>query len=486
MPEASQISNMTDVRVGAVIDRIAAAVFCFGILAACASPPLEPTVVSPEEPAALTNAPNVQSAQSAFLIINRERYQDRMHGFWLGQSIGNWTGLVTEMDKIGGAGSQGVFYTREDWQAPDQPAIWSQEPSEISPTIDFVFRQGDDVWGADDDTDIEYIYQQALYDHQTSLLSPEQIQAAWIAHIYDETQPTPYGPDEEGYQNYLWVSNQRAHELMLAGMLPPETSDPKNNPHWDMIDAQLTTEIFGLYAPGRPDAALKMAHLPIRTSARGEAALAAEFYVIMHALAPTVPEDAPMKISIMRMAKQARAHLPDESYPAAMFDFVQDLYKAGIPWETARDRLYERYQVQQADGYEITSRGLYCNGCFASGINFGASLISLFYGEGDIKETIKIAALCGWDSDNPAATWGGLLGFMLGEEGVEQAFDRDFSTRFNIHRTRKGYENDGMDDFRDMAKIGVRVTDRAVQEMLGGKVDGDAWIIPTRAQLERE
>lgn len=31
-------------------------------------------------------------------------------------------------------------------------------------------------------------------------------------------------------------------------------------------------------------------------------------------------------------------------------------------------------------------------------------MISLFYGEGDIKETIKIGALAGWDSDNPTAT----------------------------------------------------------------------------------
>ena len=31
--------------------------------------------------------------------------------------------------------------------------------------------------------------------------------------------------------------------------------------------------------------------------------------------------------------------------------------------------------------------------------------MSLFYGEEIFKETIKIATLCGWDSDNPASTW---------------------------------------------------------------------------------
>ena len=57
----------------------------------------------------------------------------------------------------------------------------------------------------------------ALFKNQTSLLTAEQIKTAWIDHIYDEKKVTPYGKDNEGYQNYLWVSNQRAHELMLEG-----------------------------------------------------------------------------------------------------------------------------------------------------------------------------------------------------------------------------------------------------------------------------
>ena len=414
------------------------------------------------------------------LVINRDTYREGFEGFWLGQSIGNWTGLITEMDKIGGPGEAGVFYRREDWLGPDQPAIWVDTPSPLSPVIDFVLRGPGEVWGADDDTDIEYMYQRALFENKTSLLTADQIRSAWLTHIYDETQPTPYGADEAGFQNFLWVSNQRAHELMLAGESPPDTSDPARNPHGDMIDAQLTTEIFGLYAPGRPDVALRLAHLPIRTVARGEAALAAEFYVILHSLAAVAPAGRPMKDRLAWMTAQARQHLPEGSYTAGMYDFVQAQYARGVPWETTRDALYQRYQLDQADGYDLSSRGLYCNACFASGINFGASLISLVYGEGDLRETIRIATLCGWDSDNPAATWGGLLGFMLGRAKVEAAFGRDLSTQFNIHRTRKGFSNDGLDDFRDMALIGLFVTDRAVQTQLGGGTDPSrrVWIIP--------
>ena len=135
----------------------------------------------------------------------------------------------------------------------------------VSKTIDFVFKDEGEVWGSDDDTDIEYMYKDLLFENKTSILTGEQIREGWLKHIKH---------DEE---NFLWVANQRALELMLAGIIPPETSNPSftkdtlYNNYYEMIDAQLTTEIFGLFAPSRPDIALKMAELPILTVARENA-----------------------------------------------------------------------------------------------------------------------------------------------------------------------------------------------------------------------
>lgn len=370
--------------------------------------------------------------------------QDQFEGFWLGQCIANWTGLVTEMDKIGNVGDikTGDFYTRADWGAPDQPNIWSGDSiSNISPVIDFVLVPPDSAWGADDDTDIEYIYQELLLEHNTTMLTGKQIAAGWLKHIH---------PEEE---NYLWVSNQRALDMMLGDTVPPMTGDPDYNEHYAMIDAQLTTEIFGLYAPGDPEKALKMAYLPISTSARGEAAEIAEFNVIMYSLAADAGDGA----QVQNLADEARKHLTNGRYPAAMYDFVRAQYTAGVPWEQCRDAVYQRYQVDQADGYDITSQNIYCNGCFAAGINFAASIISLLYGEGDLKATIKIGTLCGWDSDNPTATWGGMLGFMMGRKAIEDAFGQPLSGKFWIHRTRRGFPNEGMDDFGSMARKGIRI-----------------------------
>lgn len=414
--------------------------------------------------------------------ISRSDYHNRLEGFWLGQSIANWTGLVTELDKIGGEGPAGEFYTREDWGGPDQPAFYAVETSPWSDTIDWVLRGPDEIWGADDDTDIEYIYQSLLLEHETSVLTGEQIRDGWLAHIWSDSD-TPFRNGQDEPENYLWVSNQAAFDLMAnEGLVPPGTSDPERNPFYDMIDAQLTTEIFGLFAPGHPDVALRMAYLPIRTTAREDAALASEFYVRMHALAPIADVGQSMKDRVQWMAAEARRGLPDDSYSAKMYDYVKGRYEAGIPWEQTRDELYVRYQVDGEDGYYITSQNTPCNGCVAAGINFAASLVSLFYGEGDFQNTVKVAVLAGWDSDNPAATWGGLLGFMLGKDELERRFEYEFSNRFDIHRTRKGFDvPDGIDTFDNMARNGISIVDRVVTEELGGSISesGDAWQIPS-------
>ena len=436
------------------------------------------TVVATSSPVS-TPAP---AQQQMLCAISRADYKDKLQGFWLGQSIANWTGLVTEMDKIGGPGAVGEFYTRADWGKPDQPSIWGQGvPSDLSPTIDWVLRREGDVWGADDDTDIEYMYQHLLAQHQTTELTAQQIRDGWLTHIYAD-ENTPFTTPDGKKENYLWVSNQRAHDLMREqGLLPPATSLPENNPHYDMIDAQLTTEIFGVFAPCRPEVARQMAWLPIRTTAQENAAWAAEFYVTLHALAAAIDKTQALKPQLQNMADSARAVLPNGSYVAAMYDFVKAQYAQNIPWEKTRDALYQRYQLEQADGYDISARKLYCNGCFAAGINFGASLISYFYGEGDYKNTVKLAVLMGWDSDNPAATWGGLLGFIYGKAALETQFGGALSQQFNIHRTRGGFANNGLDNFERMASEGVAIVDRVVNERLQGRIDPASirWLVPS-------
>ena len=119
------------------------------------------------------------------LELSRQSYHDKFHGFWLGQSIGNWTGLITEMDKVGDETTL-PFYTDEDWGDKDQKAVWGEYVPH-SAVIDFYFEPSNSLWGADDDTDIEYMYLYLLHSLKTTHLSAEQIRDGWLTHTYSET-----------------------------------------------------------------------------------------------------------------------------------------------------------------------------------------------------------------------------------------------------------------------------------------------------------
>lgn len=442
----------------------------------CAAPPTAVVGCAPQ-----LHYPQVPKKTMGFIAIKRSQYAQRLQGFWLGQSIANWTGLITEMDKV-----KPPFYTQADWGKPDEKNIWGNFVPHAN-TIHFYWEKGAIPWGADDDTDMEYMYQTLLEQNHTALLTPSQIQAGWLKHIYSNEDAPFYKKfpnDTPQRENFLWVSNEAAYILMQKGLLPPETSLPENNPHFSMIDAQLTTEIFGLFAPARVDIALKMAYLPIRTTAYKEAASIAQFYVAMHALSAQVDTTLSPAQQVNWLAEKASKVLPEGEYPAKMYQFVKNSYAQNPNknhWELTRDAVYMYYQANAHDGYVYKES-------FDAGINFAASLISLFYGEGDFKRTLQIASLCGWDSDNPAATWGGLLGSLMGKAAIENAFSEyHFSDTYWIHRTRRQFEDKtpnqpGEDAFTLMAQRGVQIVDRVVIEQMGGYVDfaNDRWLIPKK------
>ena len=386
------------------------------------------------------------STSSEKLTLNRGEYKNKLMGFWLGGCIGNWTGLPTENKRTGFP-----FFTDSDFGKGKFDYVLDQDP-----------------WGADDDTDIEYVYQYAMEKYDTSMLTGAQISSAWQEHI--------------GLPN-LWVSNLAAMGQMQNGVIPPETSLPKNNPMWDMIDAQLTTEIFGAFAPGRPDVALDISYLPIRTTAYLHSRWASEFYVIMHSLAALINTSQSRKQQLFLLAEQARRRIPDWSYIADMYDFVKADYELNPDkenWELTRDRVARRYQYAQNSGYTYKYP-------WDSGINFAASMVSLFYGEGDYKKTIRIGSMSGWDSDNPTSTWGGLLGLLYGHEGLQQYFKKTtFSENYNISRTRYNFPQ-GIDNFSAMAERGLKIIDKIVIEEMDGTIDKDNWIIPLlKGQISKD
>jgi hypothetical protein len=401
----------------------------------------------------------------AHRILDRTEYATRLRALWLGECIANWTGLRTE-----GLVSTPPFLTDADWGTspfPDRP--WA--------FLD-VFLW-DNPWKADDDTDVEYVYLHAMHTLGVNRLTPDQIASQWIDHI----------------NSYIWVSNAAARALMSAGVKPPMTAlaqglDPAAPADSSlMIDAQLTTEMFGVLCPGMPDRALQMADLPIRTTARGHAMHAAQFYALCYSLASQVDRSSSGRQQAIWLVQEARKYIPDSSKAADIIDFVLADFLANPDpddWESTRDRVYQRYQG------DATANGFVYRAWYESSTNLACGVMALLYGQMDFVRTIQIGTLSGWDSDNGTATMGGLVAFVQGQAFLDMY--SWVSDNFWITRTRDdlpdytpGPTFDGEDTFTLMARRMLPIIDREVVAAGGCAAVGPAspsgapagtWLLP--------
>ena len=410
--------------------------------------PLPTPAGAPGGPSTSTFQAPVEAGPAAPRTVDRARYADRLRAMWLGEAIANWTGLQTEL-----ARRAPPFYTDDDWEPLGLRFITDQNP-----------------FKADDDTDIEYVYAHLLQQHQATTLTGAQIRQGWVSHV----------------NRAIWASNASARALMGRGAAPPVTGTLAANPNGLMIDAQLTTEIFGAFAPGLPAKAMAMADLPIRTTATGHAAHAAQTFALLYSLATDVDQTLPRREQMLWLVAEARKYLPPASKAVDVIDTVVADYLANpdpTNWELTRDRIYERYDLRsQANGFVY-------RGAIESSVNFATGIMCLLYGEGDFKQTVRIGTLSGWDSDNPTATMGGLLGLMYGTDELRAQFPGvNFSDRFAVYRTRDNLPdhlpNDpgAEDTFTAMAARMLPVIDRAVAEA-GGRVDAanGRWVLPAAA-----
>ncbi|MCG3128214.1 MAG: hypothetical protein CHACPFDD_03091 [Phycisphaerae bacterium] len=383
--------------------------------------------------------------------ISRSDYADRLHGMWLGECIANWTGLRTE-----GMFIQPPFLTDADWGQD-----FGRGP------IDF--RTDLNPWFADDDTDIEYTYVHLLHTLQATRLTPQQIADGWIAHI----------------NRFIWVSNATARQLMGQGVRPPATGMGVPNGNYLMIDAQLTTEVFGALAPAMPGRGLRIGLLPMQTTSSRFALHAAQHFALLYALAPCVDQALPRREQMLWLVREARQYIPDTSKSAEIVDFVVADYLANPDvnnWELTRDNIYERYHRDAMQhGYKYIF-------WYESSVNFATGIMCLLYGEGDYKRTVQIGTLSGWDSDNPTATMGGLLGLLYGYDEIVNAFPGvSLSDRYDIDRTRDNLPDYLPGDFFAEDTLGMLaqrmlpIIDRVVAES-GGTVDlaNDRWVLPPR------
>jgi len=269
--------------------------------------------------------------------------------------------------------------------------IWLDTPSPDN-AVDLVLL---DEWSTDDDTHVEWL---DLHILETWGLDPtyEQIRNEWVDHLNGD----------------IWVATRRARDLMDDGVLPPATGRPPLNPEgaWAM-DAQLETELFGLLNPGRPQEARTQARFFAEVTSFGAPVDASAFYAHMYAEAFGAPD-------VVELVAQARAAEPVGSVVGPIVDDVVRWHgHSPQDWRATREKIRESYDTDPQ--------------WWASRVNFAATIMALLYGEGDLRATVDIAGLAGWDADNNMTTSAGLIGVMIGFENLPEPFRSATDVYFN-------------------------------------------------------
>lgn len=293
--------------------------------------------------------------------------------------------------------------------------IWLDEPGP-GRSVDLVLL---DEWSTDDDTHVEWLN---LHIFETHGLDPtwEQIRDEWVDHLNGD----------------IWVATRAARDLMDDGVLPPETGSVALNPDgaWSM-DAQLETELFGLLHPNDPLAARAQARRFAQITNRGPAVDASAFYAHLYSMA-FVESD------VTSLIVDARSAEPANSEVAAIVDAVRKWHgEWPDEWRATRERIRIAYDTDPE--------------WWASRVNFAATIMALLYGGGDLRRTIDIAGLAGWDADNNMTTSAGLLGAIHGFGELPEPFASATDVYFNQDLTN-------LPDRDSVANIARRTADLAL------------------------
>jgi ADP-ribosylglycohydrolase len=212
----------------------------------------------------------------------------------------------------------------------------------------------------------------------------------------------------------------------------------------------LETELFGLIAPGMPNEARRRATYFARVTNSGPAVDAAAFYATMYSLAF-------FESDVQTLVHTARSHIGPQSEIGLISGQVLE-WHGQFPddWRETRRRIRATYDTDAS--------------WTASRVNFAATIMALLYGDGDFLDTLALACLAGWDADNNATTSAGLLGLVLGYDGLPPAVRNASNVYYNEDVTGD------MPRFQTIEQIAARtqaLAEAAVRHAGGTVTDGE-------------
>ena len=150
---------------------------------------------------ALSSAVFVDDATAEERVISHDELMDKMSGFWIGQLLGNYIGFPFENNYVEEPIPVLVdrIYTA-DYDGSPELKINSKDRRGFIPLMAQTFGGA----FSDDDTDIEFVTLHAVEKYGLDITYPE-ITQMWKTHIND----------------FIWVANREARNLMEQGLVAP-------------------------------------------------------------------------------------------------------------------------------------------------------------------------------------------------------------------------------------------------------------------------
>ncbi len=349
--------------------------------------------------------------------LSTERYLDKCKGAWAGQMVGVSYGWPFEFVSNG---------------KPITDPLEAWKPEKVAEAIN------------QDDIYVEMTFLQSLEQHGPAI-TPVQAGEGFGASEYD-----------------LWHANKQGRNNIRAGIVPPMSGHPDNNPHADDIDFQIEADLFGILCPVMPQTSNKLCDVFGRIMNYGDGVYGGMFVAGMYAAAYAEDKD------VAKVVQAGLDTIPAGStYAACIRDVIQWHGEHPTDWLAAWKKIEDKWQddsdCMKGDPVNIDAK---LNGAYI--------VMGLLYGGGDFAKTLEIATRCGQDADCNPSNAAGVLGCMKGFSGIEPVYTSGIDAIRGTNFAFTQY------NFDTLIAACQRVTSRLVTEA-GGTVSPEGFTIPAQA-----
>jgi hypothetical protein len=271
------------------------------------------------------------TVKNGHLVISVTEYRDRAHAIWMGQMIGQLTGLEFEHRTASVLTNTPLVH-----------GIGYAEP--------------------DDDYYYEMVALRAFEKYGINM-TVQQLGAQWLQNNAG-----------------TWGSSEQALLLLKRGVQPPDTGNPRYNHLWWTIGPEFSSDIYGTLAPGMPNVAAAMARNLTHINGYAEGTDGAVFISGMISLG--FVEVDPRQI----VRKAAQLISPLSPYRQCL-DQVIGMADAGKSPEEIFRAITDRWGIE----YPATNNAVLNGGIVATSVWFGGGDFyrteNLTFGASDFSDT---------------------------------------------------------------------------------------------------